>query len=157
MVSPILGAVPPVPAPQSSVPGIIPTDRVAAFDQAMARQQTADPQSTSTNNPAGASQALTPQALSPNDRARIGLDLAPAGQAPQPTEGNMILNGLSSLREVFDAREARVSEILKQGTTDATSLMQMQVEVANFTMLVDISSKLTGKTTQVFDTLMKGQ
>jgi type III secretion system YscI/HrpB-like protein len=31
------------------------------------------------------------------------------------------------------------------------------MEVANFTLLVDISSKLTGKTTQALDTLMKGQ
>lgn len=69
----------------------------------------------------------------------------------------MILEGMQKLRGVFDKSEGRVSEVMKSAGTDAGSLMQMQLELTNFTLLVDLSSKLTGKTTQVFDTLMKGQ
>ncbi|MGV8938759.1 MAG: EscI/YscI/HrpB family type III secretion system inner rod protein [Allorhizobium sp.] len=157
MVSPILGAVP-LHSAQPAVLGVAPADRVAAFDQALAREELAQAQASApAQPPANVAPASDTQVLSPADRARAGLDLAPAASASAPAPGNMILDGLTNLRGVFDAREARVGEIMKRSGTDATSLMELQVEVVNFTMLVDISSKLTGKTTQVFDTLMKGQ
>jgi type III secretion system YscI/HrpB-like protein len=37
------------------------------------------------------------------------------------------------------------------------TLLAVQMEVVNFSMLVDVTSKLTGKSTQAFDTLLKGQ
>jgi type III secretion system YscI/HrpB-like protein len=44
-----------------------------------------------------------------------------------------------------------------RSSQDASMLMSMQMEVVNYTLMVDVTSKLTGKSTQSFDTLMKGQ
>lgn len=88
------------------------------------------------------------------DRVRRTLDLGPGGGA---TEGDSILRGLTSLRGAFDARAARVSEIMAAQSVDSRTLLAMQMEVAQYSLLVDVSSKLTGKTTQSLDALMKGQ
>ncbi|MBC8130274.1 MAG: type III secretion system inner rod subunit SctI, partial [Rhizobiaceae bacterium] len=77
--------------------------------------------------------------------------------ATPPSPGDSILDGIQRLRGVFDAREARIADLMDGRTMDAGTLMAMQMEVANFTLLVDITSKLTGKSTQALDTLMKGQ
>ena len=91
-------------------------------------------------------------------RAREGLDLdGPAPVGADPSAGDMILRGVERMRGVFHTREANIAELMKGKTTDAGTLMAMQMEVTNFTLLVDISSKLTGKATQSMDTLMKGQ
>jgi len=67
------------------------------------------------------------------------------------------LDGLQKLRANFDQRHAKVSEMMKSNVVDASTLLAMQVEVVNYTMMIDLTSKLTGKSTQSFDTLMKGQ
>ena len=85
-------------------------------------------------------------------RARDALDLAGAGG-----HGDTILNGLQKLRGVFDKHESIVSRLMSSSVVDTRTLMAVQMEVANFTLLVDVTSKLTGKSTQAFDTLMKGQ
>jgi type III secretion system YscI/HrpB-like protein len=145
-----LGSAAPVPA----------ADRVQLFEDAMQRQNgaaAATTQAPMVAQPpvAGAAQVDAAGAL---DRARQGLGLqgTPA-VVPPPASGDMILEGMQKLRGVFDKSEGRVSEVMSRAGTDAGSLMQMQLELTNFTLLVDLSSKLTGKTTQVFDTLMKGQ
>ncbi len=76
--------------------------------------------------------------------------------------GDGILGGLSALRGVFDAQQARVNEVLSTesigGTAAASAtLMAAQFELVQYTMLVDVTSKLTGKATQSVDTLIKGQ
>lgn len=74
---------------------------------------------------------------------------------PVTTTGDTILGGLSKLREIFDVQQAKLAGI---GYTDSASgLIQAQIEVVKYSMLVDVTSKLTGKATQSFDTLMKGQ
>lgn len=136
--------------------------RVDAFAEAMQRHG-AD-QVAQATPPAGAAEAAAPagaNASSVTDaqaRARTGLDLGdPANAAGRVGPGDMILDGIQKLRGVFDAREARVSDLMTRTNIDAGTMMAVQMEVANFTLLVDISSKLTGKSTQAFDTLMKGQ
>jgi type III secretion system YscI/HrpB-like protein len=75
--------------------------------------------------------------------------------APSNSTGDTILNGLSKLREVFDVQQSKLAGI---GYTDSASgLIVAQLEVVKYSMLVDVTSKLTGKATQSFDTLMKGQ
>ncbi len=129
------------------VPAVSP-ERVAAFEATLARNAT---------EAAGAvapPAAGDPAAL---ERARQGLGLDAAGAADDRTGGDVILDGLSHLRGIFDTREARVSDLMGRSTLDAGSMMAIQMELVNFTLLVDMTSKLTGKSTQVFDTLMKGQ
>jgi hypothetical protein len=143
-----------LPSPDAVPGAVAPAGRVDAFEGAMSRQlQAADP--------AGAAERVAAPAqtaeLAPNDRARMGLGLGPAAPAAPGGEGDMILQGFGKLRGIFDERTARVTDVMNRGATDARTMMEMQVEIVNFTLLVDMSSKLTGKTTAVFDTLMKGQ
>jgi type III secretion system YscI/HrpB-like protein len=140
----------PVPAQPAPAP-----ERVNAFQDAMARQGLDAPAEPAAQAPVGASQQTAQADLDAQSRARQGLDLdgvAPAGE----TGGDMILDGIQRLRNVFDVREAHIGELMKGKVTDVNALMAMQMEVTNFTLLVDVSSKLTGKATQSFDTLMKG-
>lgn len=87
------------------------------------------------------------------ERAVLGLDLdADAGP------GQSILDGLGRLRGIFDgqldgvARYSGGSEMM-----DVTTMMNLQAEVVKYTVLVDVTSKLAGKSTQALDALMKGQ
>lgn len=121
-------------------------------EQAMSGQVPAGsaPPAASTVQPADATNAQT--------RARRALDLDGASQAADAKgQGDVILQGLQKLRGVFDRREATVSDLMSRSAVDARTMMAMQMEVANFTLMVDVASKLTGKSTQAFDTLMKGQ
>ena len=77
--------------------------------------------------------------------------------ATKPNPGDTILGGMTKLRGAFDERQARINGIMKGNVVDTNALLAMQMEVAQYTILVDVSSKLTGKTTQSLDTLMKGQ
>lgn len=89
------------------------------------------------------------------DRQRA-LDTLQLGGEARPATGDSILGGLERLRGVFDAQAARVESVAGvQGSTGA--LIAAQFEVVQYTLLVDVTSKLTGKATQSFDTLMKGQ
>lgn len=151
--------------------------KVAAFDAAMARQsggsqfvpvQTAQVGTTSAvaaTNAATAPQATQAaqavQASQDTDalRARRALDLdgAKASGSSPSAEGDAILQGLEGLRGQFDRSMARVNTVLGAQNVDAKTLLAVQVEVVNFTMMVDMTSKLTGKSTQTLDSLMKGQ
>jgi len=144
MILPLHGAAAmPVLTAQVAVPALSPSDSVSAFEQVLERQQ-ATPADT----------VQEPEAVTQANAG--GLALSGTGPA-QPTGGDMILDGLSRLRGVFDNRTARISETMRAGGADAASMMNLQVELVNFTMLVDMTSKLTGKSTQVIDTLIKGQ
>ena len=137
--------------------------RVAAFDEALGRQgvggvQVAEVAGAAPVTDARAVAAPAPaEAADGRDRVRRALELDGAEAKPKASGGDTILDGLQRLRGTFDARQARVAEVMNGPGVDAHSLLAMQVEVVNFTMLVDVTSKLTGKSTQAFDTLMKGQ
>ncbi|MEM7693050.1 MAG: type III secretion system inner rod subunit SctI [Pseudomonadota bacterium] len=88
----------------------------------------------------------------------LGLDAV----AADVRTGDSILSGLSALRGVFDAQQARITEVVAADTIGGTAaasatLMAAQFELVQYTMLVDVTSKLTGKATQSLDTLIKGQ
>lgn len=89
------------------------------------------------------------------ERARrtLGLDAATAA----PSGGDSILNGLQKLRSVFDQQQSRLNTVMAAPATDPKTLLNLQMELVNFTILVDVSSKLTGKSTQALETLLKGQ
>lgn len=73
------------------------------------------------------------------------------------SRGNAILDGLTYLRGVFDQQLARVEGLAGPEIISSHELVAAQVEIAKFSLLVDVTSKLVGKSTQAFDTLMKGQ
>jgi type III secretion system YscI/HrpB-like protein len=92
------------------------------------------------------------------ERARRVLQLdAPQAADSKQNGGDMILDGLQRLRGVFDAQQARISSVMSEPAVDFQTLMKVQMEVVHYSLLVDVTSKMTGKSTQAFDTLLKGQ
>lgn len=90
-------------------------------------------------------------------RARRALDLDGAKATSLPTAGDAILGGMQKIRGIFDVREHQISRVQTSNLVDTQTLIEMQKEVVQYTMLLDITSKLTGKASQVVDQLMKGQ
>ncbi|MEO9530044.1 hypothetical protein [Roseibium sp.] len=97
------------------------------------------------------------------NRALRGLDLEKSVQGTEAassvhdSRGDTILDGLSRLRSTFDDQTARLGNISSQSMSGTEMLIATQVEVVKYSLLMDVTSKLTGKSTQTFDTLMKGQ
>lgn len=87
-------------------------------------------------------------------RAAEGLGLA-SDENVGP--GNSILNGLEQLRSVFDSQYDSVGGRLQGTTLDAGAMMALQADIVEYSVLVDVSSKLAGKVTMAVDSLMKGQ
>lgn len=87
-------------------------------------------------------------------RAAEGLGLA-SEESVGP--GNSILNGLEQLRSVFDSQYGAVGSKLQGTTLDTAALMSLQADIVEYSVLVDVSSKLAGKVTTSIDSLMKGQ
>ncbi len=132
--------------------GVAPAGATDLFNAAMERARTPDPAGVvAVDQPAPVSESAEA-----SDRVLKGLDL-PGAAAPKSEEGDMILDGLSRLRGVFDKEIGEVNRIMESPMVDMKTMLAVQVEVVNFSLLVDVTSKLTGKTTQSFDTLMKGQ
>jgi len=132
------------------------SQRAAAFNDALQRHAAAGP--VEPNAPAAPVQGpATADAADARDRARRALDLDAGKGSTSPAGGDLILDGLQKLRGAFDARQGKVAKLADGAPIDTNTLLAMQVEVVNYTLLVDVTSKLTGKSTQAFDTLMKGQ
>lgn len=100
-----------------------------------------------------------PSATSPTNsadaanRAVRGLDLGDETDGP----GESILQGLGRLRSVFDTQTKNVAAVNEGNVMDAVTMMNLQTEIVRYTVLIDVSSKLAGKSTQALDALMKGQ
>jgi len=97
-----------------------------------------------------------------NERALQGVQIGKSvdgidmGPSVDDGDGGFILEGLSRLRGVFDAQAARINTLSSQPINGTEKLMALQAEMVKYSLLVDVTSKLTGKSTQVFDTLLKG-
>jgi type III secretion system YscI/HrpB-like protein len=142
--------------------------KTAAFEDALARNGVAAPQSLSPPVQAVASSAAVPPTVQPVqadpgfensavERNRVRQSLELDGAPPAATSGDTILGGIQKLRGIFDSRHAQLNEVMQGNAADTQTLLTMQMEVAQYTLLIDVSSKLTGKATQSLDTLMKGQ
>lgn len=82
-----------------------------------------------------------------------------AGKAARTgmSEGDVILKGMTHVRAMFDAQISKVNGWVNRGSiTNAGDLLNAQAEVAKFSLMMDITSKLAGKVTQTTDTLLKG-
>lgn len=88
------------------------------------------------------------------ERAVQGLDL---GATVDTGPGQSILSGLERLRGVFDSQIGSVNERSTGTAMDVVTMMNIQAEVVQYSVLVDVTSKLAGKSTQALDSLMKGQ
>ena len=95
-----------------------------------------------------------------NMRARQALQLggvpAPAS-TPTQGSGDVVLSGLQKLRGAFDGELSKLSNVTTGNFTSSEGLFKVQAEFANFSMLMEVSSKLAGKGTQAFESLLKGQ
>lgn len=94
--------------------------------------------------------------------AGFGTPPATETAVADPGTGQGIIDGLSRLRGVFDAQEQAITGISPTdpgGTRllNSSELINLQLEVVKYSMLMDVTSKLAGKSTMTFDTLMKGQ
>lgn len=78
------------------------------------------------------------------------------GGSPTST-GDSILEGLKRLRGAFDTQATSLAQMNQNGNMSAGEMLALQVEVVKYGLLIDVTSKLTGKSTQAFDTLLKGQ
>nr|WP_283814287.1 type III secretion system inner rod subunit SctI [Bradyrhizobium liaoningense] len=131
----------------------------AAMERTATNRSAASPPpeaATSTRPPETTVAANSGTAADAQDRARRALDLNPPKAAATP-HGDTILHGLQNLRGVFDKQEARINNLASARAADTNTLLSMQMEVAKFSVLVDVTSKLTGKSTQALESLLKGQ
>lgn len=102
--------------------------------------------------PASAAEAQPATPDSAAERAIRGLELQ-AEIGP----GQSILDGLGRLRGVFDQQISGIANVERREVLDTSTLMNLQAEVVRYSLLVDVTSKLAGKSTTALDTLMKGQ
>ena len=76
--------------------------------------------------------------------------------AAQDNPGGIILDGWSRLRGIFDQQTASLNTASSLAISGTERLIATQIEVAKYSLLLDVTSKLTGKFTQSVDTLLKG-
>lgn len=82
--------------------------------------------------------------------------VSPAVEADD-NKGDVILDGLSRLRSAFDGQADKVVDVSSSSVSGTEKLIDTQMEIVKYSLLMDVTSKLVGKSTQTFDTLMKGQ
>lgn len=116
-------------------------------------------QSTPISSPPSAAEAKDSFASSsdPAARARRALQLDAPDQSTAPAGGgDAILDGIQKLRNVFGKE---VSSLAATNTNISSSegLFRVQAVAAEFSLFMDVSSKLAGKASQVFESLLKGQ
>lgn len=88
------------------------------------------------------------------ERARRALGLE---AAEDPSAGDRILDGLQGLRQVMENQQSAIMQHVGKKEMDIATMTIMQYEVAKYSLLVDVTSKLAGKSTQSFDSLLKNQ
>jgi type III secretion system YscI/HrpB-like protein len=89
------------------------------------------------------------------ERARRTLGLDPA-TAPSTSAGDKILDGLEGLRQVVETQKTAINRYAGSNANPA-NLVAMQLEVAKYSLLIDVTSKLVGKSIHSIDTLLKSQ
>lgn len=91
------------------------------------------------------------------NRAVQGLELGPGTDSAAGT-GTAILEGLGQLRSIFDRQLDGVAQSTTMNNPfDYNRMMELQAQLVEFSLVVDVTSKLAGKSTQALDSLLKGQ
>lgn len=148
----------PIEAPVAEVQRFSETfDRVAQAGTTapvVAQAPVAAQQPTAIQPPAQAVDPVT--SAEAQERARRTLGLEP-GATPTAVTGDKILDSLQGMRQVFDVQKAAITKFAANPNLNGINLVSMQLEVTKYTLLVDVTSKLAGKSTQAFDSLLKSQ
>ena len=90
------------------------------------------------------------------NRAVQGLELGSGTDSTAGT-GTAILEGLGKLRGIFDRELDGVAQNSVMNPCDYNKMMELQAQLVEFSLVVDVTSKLAGKSTQALDSLLKGQ
>lgn len=130
-------------------------DAVASADEGARLAQASSPGATDATTPNDASRDRALRALGFEEAAPPNGGNAAGG--PPVATGDTILEGLKQLRGAFDEQATSLAKMNETGAMGASEMLALQVEVVKYGMLIDVTSKLTGKSTQAFDTLLKGQ
>jgi hypothetical protein len=102
------------------------------------------------------SETAAADAPAAEQRARRALGLDGPSAIGAPATGDAILGGLKKLRGVFDGANLRVSTALSSTDGfDPNTMMATQIEIMNYTLLVDVASKMEGNTTRALNDLLK--
>jgi Type III secretion basal body protein I, YscI, HrpB, PscI len=89
-------------------------------------------------------------------RARRALGLDAPAAVGAPATGEAILEGLKKLRGVFQDANLRLNAALSSSDGfDPQALMATQLEMINWSLLVEVASKMEGKSTQALNDLLK--
>jgi hypothetical protein len=119
------------------------------------------PASTPAETPTAAQQSSSVEAnqsatsVDAKERTRRALELEPSTRSDPA--GDKILDGLQNIRGIIDAKRTALTQLSARTDMDFERMLAMQLEVAEYSLVVDATSKLIGKTTQTFDTLLKSQ
>jgi type III secretion system YscI/HrpB-like protein len=90
-------------------------------------------------------------------RARRALQLNPSQSVKSLANGgDTILDGLQKIRGEFNGHNTRLNALMARRTADFNTMIALQGEVARFALLVDVTAKLTGKSAQALEALLKG-
>lgn len=136
---------------------------LAAMDKAASDKAVVVAQMQQTNAPDGKvvaapSSAAAEANADAQDRAGgAGKVVGSSSTQKKAANGDAILDGLQKLRGVFDVQERHIATLTSKPMTDINKALSIQMELMNFTVLVDVASKLTGQSTQAIETLLKGQ
>ncbi len=85
------------------------------------------------------------------------LELSKSATVRPVTEGDAILSGLKKLQGVFSERQRQLNETIEAPSLSAKSMMRIQMDMVQYTLMIDVASKVSGKLTQSVDALVKGQ
>ncbi|MFT0891991.1 type III secretion system inner rod subunit SctI [Pseudochelatococcus sp. G4_1912] len=131
--------------------------RADAFAQALKHQNQGIEKVAASNATPAVNNTGATASADDQTRARRALALDGANATQAPSSGDTILGGMQKIRGFFDVREHNISDVVHSNLVDQQTMLNMQREMVQYTMLLDITSKLTGKAAQVVDQLMKGQ
>ena len=139
---------------------IFPTERVAALDGAMsdARARAELVRTVAAEAPLRGIDA--PSSVTGVDQRREtikALELAPDAAPRAVNPGDTILSGLKKLQGEFSDKQSMLIRDMDAPSTSTSALLKLQMDMVQYTLMIDVVSKITGKMTQAVDSLTKGQ
>ena len=132
-----------------------PVEKIRAFEEAIDSAYTRDVapvKFAQSVNPAIASDAVAPLPGS----SVSGLS-GPKNEVDEARPGDAILSGLGRMRSVFSKQEAGLANTMASTSASVESMLHLQMNMVQYSLLIDVASKITGKLTQSVDSLVKGQ
>lgn len=107
--------------------------------------------------PVGTSDPMATQAGNDRKQTIRALELSNDSLVKPASEGDTILSGLKKLQGVFSDRQRQLNETIEVPNLSAQTLMRIQMDMVQYTLMIDVASKVSGKLTQSVDSLVKGQ